>query len=859
VSGYGRPFIFSYTQALFLYLKQTNLTVLEHCSPDVARWHSACNGRSDTNPIAGMVRNYLITAFRSFLRHRSFTVLNIIGLTLGMVASLLILQYVKYERSFDTFHSKASDIYRVQYNQWQNGKLRFECAAAVPAVGPALKNNFPEVKRFTRLFPVSGVITYDSPERGQISFLEQKMQITDSSVFAIFDFKLLKGDPQYVLAGPNKAVISQKAARKYFADEDPIGKTIDWNGEKKFEVMGIFEDIPENSHIKFDFMLSYQTLNHQSRNESETSWGWYDFNTYVLLEPGTDVQALQTKWDAYLERTKGEDWRKHNNRQEFLLKPLQDIHLYANLLQESEPDERGDGDSVYALTFIALFILIIAWVNYINLATARSLDRANEVGVRKVMGAQKTQLMYQFLAEAFLINSLAAVIALATVSVVWPVFSSLSGRDIPQSYMFEKDFWILLGGLFAAGTLLSGFYPAVVLSSFKPVAVLKGKLMRTAHGSLMRKSLVVFQFVASVVLITGSVVVYQQLSFMRNQDLGIDIHKTLVVRGPGVTDSLYAQKMESFKAEVLRIPAVKSMSASTNVPGDEIFWANGVRRLVGGPETSISGYTVGIDHDYVPAFDLKLAAGRNFDRAHTNERKSIILNRAMTDALDFKDPADAIGEKLIQRDTFEIVGVLENYHQMSLKEAVTPLVFRFTPDYTGFYSFKIEGEKYSDALASIEGPWKEIFPGNPIDYFFLDQFFNRQYNSDRQFGQIFSLFTMLAIFIACLGLFGLASFMTMQRTKEIGVRKVLGSSVSGVVILLSKGFIQLVLLANLFAWPLAWYIMDQWLSGFPYHITINPLLFVIAGASVVLIAFLSVSFQTIRAARVNPAQTLKYE
>lgn len=828
------------------------------CGSPWVNWHSACRRTGITNRCP-MIRNYLLTAFRSFLRHRSFTLLNVVGLTLGMTASLLILQYVKYERSFDTFHSKAADIYRIQYNGWQGGKLRFECAAAVPAVGPALKNNFPEVKRFTRLYPVSGVVSYHSPARGEISFLEEKMQVADSSVFAVFDFKLLKGNAEQVLAGPNKAVISEKAARKYFAGDDPIGKTITWNGDRRYEVTGIFQDIPPNSHIKFDFMLSYQTLNRETKNESETSWGWYDFNTYVLLEPGTDVAALQAKWNAYLERTQGEAWRKYDRRQEFLLKPLLDIHLYANLLQESQPDERGDGDSVYALTFIALFILIIAWVNYINLATAKSLDRANEVGVRKVMGAQKNQLVYQFLSESFLINALAAVIALVMVRIAWPVFSAVAGRNIPLSFMLEGDFWTLLTILFAAGTLLSGFYPALILSSFKPVAVLKGKVMRTAHGSMLRKSLVVFQFVASVVLITGSIIVYQQLSFMRNQDLGIDIHQTLVIRAPGVTDSLYGQKMETFKAAVLRIPGVQSMSASTNVPGDEIFWAHGVRRLTGGPDNTISGYTVGIDHDYIPSFNLKLAAGRNFDRAHVNERKSLMLNRAMAEALDFKDPQAAIGEKIIQGDTLEIVGVLENYHQMSLKEAVTPLVFRFAQDYASFYSFKIEGSRYKDVLAGVEEPWKVMFPGNPMDYFFLDQFFNRQYESDRQFGQIFSLFTMLAIFIACLGLFGLASFMTMQRTKEIGVRKVLGSSVSGVVLLLSRGFIQLVLLANLLAWPLAWYLMDKWLSGFPYHIAINPLLFVGAGAIVVLIAFLSVSVQTIRAARINPAKTLKYE
>jgi putative ABC transport system permease protein len=806
-----------------------------------------------------MLRNYFKIAFRNFYKQRSFTVLNVIGLSLGMVASLLILQYVKYERSFDTFHSNAKDIYRVQYNGYQGGKLRFECAAAVPAVGPALKNNFPEVKRFTRLYPVSGVVSYESPEHGLISFLEEKMQITDSSVFAIFDFKLLRGNEEQALAGPNKAVISEKAAKKYFGAVDPVGKTISWNGTNKFEVTGIFQDIPQNSHIKFDFMFSYQTLNNQTNNQSETNWGWYDFNTYVLLEPGTDVKALQAKWDAYLKKTREEDWKKANRSQEFILQPMLDIHLYANLLQESQPDEGGDGDSVYALTFIAFFILVIAWVNYINLATAKSFDRANEVGVRKVMGAQKPQLFNQFVLESFLVNFFAALIAVVSIRLLWPLFSDLAGREIPLSYMLEKDFWIFVLLLFAVGTLLSGFYPAIILSSFKPVAVLKGKVMRTSHGSVLRKSLVVFQFVASVFLISGSVVVYQQLTFMRTQDLGVDISRTLVIKAPGVTDSTYAQKIETFKSESLRISGIQNMSASTNVPGDEIFWASGIRRLVGGPETSISGYTVGIDHDYISAFDLKLAAGRGFDRDHTNESKSIILNRAMAESLDFDDPKEALGEKVIQGDTFEIVGVLENYHQMSLKEAVAPLVFRYTPQFSSFFAFKIENENHQDILAALEEPWKSIFPGNPIDYFFLDQFFNRQYESDRQFGQIFGLFTLLAIFIACLGLFGLASFMTVQRTKEIGIRKVLGSSPTNIVLLLSKGFIQLVLIANLIAWPLAWWIMETWLQHFPYRIQINPVLFLLAGAVVVIIAFLSVGLQTLKAALLDPAKTLKYE
>ncbi len=806
-----------------------------------------------------MIKNYLTIAFRSFIKHKSFTFLNIIGLSLGMVASLLILQYVKYERSYDTFHSKAKEIYRIQYNQWQNGKLRFECAAAVPAVGPALKNNFPEVKRFTRLFPISGVARYESPTRGVIEFREEKMQITDSSVFEVFDINLITGNKTASLAGPDKVVMSERAIRKYFADEDPLGKTISWDGSRKFEVTGIFENLPENSHIKFDFLFSYGTLNRETNNASETAWGWYDFNTYVLLEPGTDVNALQAKWNEWLAKDRAEEWIMNNNKQEFVLQPLLDIHLGKVLLQESQPEERGDSDSVYALSAIAFFILIIAWVNYINLATAKSFERANEVGVRKVMGAMKGQLMKQFMSEAFLVNLFAALISVAAVWSLWRPFSDFSGRNIPLHYLLQPDFWWLVAGLFLVGTLLAGSYPALVLSSFKPVSVLKGKVI-SAQGNRLRKGLVVFQFMASVVLIIGSVVVYQQLKFMRSQDLGIDIDQTIVLKGPGAfVDSLFQRSLEGIREDAMKIPGIKNMTASSNVPGDEIFWAAGIARFTGTNTNVISGYTVGMDTEYVQAFGLEVIEGRNFDLT-SNRRKSVILNRAMVSALDFKDPKSAIGEKVRQGgDTLEIIGVIENYHQMSLKEQVTPLVYRYTPQFASYLAFKVESQNYQEILSSLEKTWNVHFPGNPMDYFFLDQFFNRQYDSDKRFGQIFGLFTLLAIFVACLGLFGLASFMTIQRTKEIGIRKALGSTSSQVVLLLSKGFVQLVIIANLIAWPLAWYIMNKWLEGFPYRIHIDPVLFVLAGLAVVLIAFLSVGFQTFKAAGANPAESLRSE
>ncbi len=591
---------------------------------------------------------------------------------------------------------------------------------------------------------------------------------------------------------------------------------------------------------------------------AENAWGWYDFNTYVLLQPDADYKALQAKWDAWLSKNRSEDWKKSSGKQEFVLQPLLDIHLGKVLLQESQPNDKGNRKSVIALTVIALFIMIIAWVNYINLATAKSFERANEVGVRKVMGAQRAQLMNQFLSEAFLVNLFATGLSLTLVQLLWPWFSTWTGRNIPLYFLFEMDFWLIAATLLLLGTLLFGFYPALVLSNFKPVSVLKGKAVRSGQGSMLRKGLVVFQFTSSVFLIIGSIVVYQQLQFMQNQDLGVNIHKTLVVKGPGVVvDSLFKNAMEGLKAEALRLPEIKNVTGSSNVPGDEIFWAMGVQRL--NQTAGITGYTVGMDHDYVGAFGLKIIEGKNFDNT-TNRRKSVILNRSMVSTLGYESPAMAIGNKIRHgRDTVEIIGVLENYHQMSLKEQVTPLVYRYTPQFADFLSFKIDGNNYQNVISELEKIWRTHFPSNPMDYFFLDEFFNKQYESEGKFSQMFSMFTGLAIFVACMGLFGLASFMTVQRTKEIGIRKALGSTSTQVVLLLSKGFIQLVIIANLIAWPLAYFIMDRWLTNFPYRITITPWLFIIAGIAVVVIAFLSVGLQTLKAANVNPAKTLRTE
>jgi putative ABC transport system permease protein len=803
-----------------------------------------------------MIANYIKIARRNFVRQKLFTALNVIGLAVGIAASILIFQYVTYEKSFDAFHTRANDIYRINYKVWHNGRLNIESAAAVPAVGPALKNNFEEVEEFTRLYPVGGVMTYQSTSRGPVSFHEEKMPYAEPNVFNVFDFKIINGDPKTSLKDPNKAMLSQRAARKYFGNEDPIGKIITRNGNESYEITGIFEDVPENSHIKFDFLLSYETLKN-FYDSYQTSWGWYDFYTYVLLRPNTDVDALQNKWNAFLKNERGDTWK--NASQEFIFKPLLDIHLRSHLQYEVHPEQQGDGDSVDALAIIAIFIVVVALINYINLTTARSFSRANEVGVRKVVGALRRQLVGQFLVESILLHLIAFAVAVFLIRFFWTPFTSLTGWNIPVTVIYEPEFWKLTSIIFVAGVVLSGFYPALLLSSFKPVTVLKGKIVNTGHAQWMRKGLVIFQFVASISLIIGSAIVYRQLNYMKASDLGISINETLVLRGPGSIDSLYHQKLESFKNTILQVPGIKSITASTNVPGDEIYWTGGIRRFNGGPQDHIMVSHVAVDHDFLSSFGLNLITGRNFSKETRYDNRRVLVNKRLTEVFEFADPKSAIGDLLWQQgDTIEIVGVVEDYHQMSLKSKVVPMVFMLRQSAV-YYAMKVESQNYKELLGKLETPWRTFFPDAPIDYFFLDEFYNKQYEKDDRFGRVLSLFTILAIFIATLGLIGLASYATSQRTKEIGIRKVLGSSVTGVVLLLSKSFLRHVVTANLIAWPLTWWLMDAWLQSFPYRISINPIIFLLSGSVVALVAFIAVSSQTISAALRQPVKTLRYE
>ncbi|MDP8322751.1 MAG: ABC transporter permease [Candidatus Stygibacter australis] len=803
-----------------------------------------------------MFKNHLLSAFRHIKKNKSFVLINILGLSIGMAVCLLIMQYVSYENSYDRFHDDFENIYRVQFNIYRNGNLQVECAAAVPAVGPAMKDNFPEVLEFCRAFPIDGIVS--TPEK---SFRERKMQIADPSFITLLSFPLIAGDPETALSATNTCVITQEAATRFFGNENPIGKTVKFS-HRDLEITGVLADIPANSHIKFSFLISYQTLIDWTGDDAETAWGWYDFNTYVKLAPGTDYIEFNKKFDSWLTEKFQERWEKYNSRNEFPLQPLQSIHLHSDLLQESEPDENGNATSIKFLTIIAFFILFIAWVNYINLATARAVDRSREVGIRKVVGASRKQLIQQFLLESVILNLISAIIAFVLVEIFLPAYRQFTGVPLTLKLLSDLNIWLYLTGLFIFGTYISGLYPAFILSAFPPATIIKGTITGKSRDNYIRSALVIFQFIISFSLISGIIVVYQQLDFMRSKDIGFDLDNTFVLKAPGnyESDSLFTEQFYAFKDEITKYPFVKSFTTSTNVPGDEIFWGNGSRAFEQSEDKNAVMYIAGIDDQFIPTFDIKLIAGRNFDREIASDDSAVVINRAAVDRFEFISPENSIGKRIhLGRRDVTVVGVIDNFNQMSLKTSVIPLSFPYYDFLESYYSFKFNSEDISQYIKVIKKEWDTFFPGNPYDYFFLDEFYDRQYKKDIQFGSVFGVFTFIAIFIALLGLLALSIFDNVRRNKEIGIRKAIGASSSDIVILLVKNMIKKIILAIIIAVPVIWYLMDKWLSTYAYRIKINPLVFLIAAVITIIVALGTILIHSLRSANRNPSEILKYE
>lgn len=800
-----------------------------------------------------MFQNYLTSLWRHVSKNKVFTFINIAGLAIGMLACILITQFVLHELSYDNFLDKKDRIFRIQQDRYDKGELSTQWAAGAAGIGPDLKSNFAEVKGYTRLTKRDATLS-----TGDTFFKEDNLYFASEDFFTIFTIKLLEGTDSLVLSEPNKMVVSQSTAKKYFGNEDPIGKTLKANGSLEFEISGVFEDLPVNTHMKIDVLGSFITLEKMS-NDPFLTWDWDGFLTYILLEENSNAASLEAKFPDFVESTHGEDLRKYNAGIEFHLQPITDIHLDSDYIMEFKPN--GNRQSVNFLSVVALLIMIIAWINYINLSTAKSIERAREVGIRKVLGGYRAQLIQQFLTESLFLNFMAVILAAGLSIILTPWFSSLTGRELGYQLFLQPGFWLILLGLIVLGAIISGLYPAFVLSSFQPVAVLKGKFKNSDAGVWLRKGMVVTQFIASITLMVGTFTVYRQLIFMQNQDLGVNIDQTVVLRSPSVTDSTYKQKYQVFKQNISSYSGVTSVTASTSVPGSQPGWnAGGIRRLSQADDEQNQYRIIMTDGSFNQSFGLEMLFGREFSDDVANEEKNVLLNETATKLMGFASPEEAINEEIFfWGDTFNIVGVMKDYHQESLKKSYDALIFRYSDAPNGFYSIKVNPGEIKAMMATLESDWQAIFPGSPFEYFFLDEHFDQQYKSDQQFGTIFSIFSALAIFIASLGLFGLSSLTTIQRTKEIGVRKVMGASLPGLLQLIAKDFIILIFIAILFSVPLSIWIMNSWLQDFASRIPLSWWIFAVPSLAVVVITLVTVSVHTIKVAMINPVKSLTYE
>ncbi|HEX5154693.1 MAG TPA: ABC transporter permease [Parafilimonas sp.] len=811
-----------------------------------------------------MIRSYFKIAFRSLWKRKDYTVLNILGLTIGIASCILIFRYVAYEKTYDDF-SKADQIVRLRLDTYQDEKLAWQSATVYPALAPNMKKDFPEIEAYCRLAPTELSLSNDERD---VEFNERKGYYADPSFLSMFDVEIVQGNPENMLSGLNKIVLSADMSRRYFGNENPIGKVLTYRTPfftRTFQVTGIFKP-PAHSHLVINYLLSYPTIGSfrmefgdKSRPE-ETSWGWYQFYTYLLLKKGTDIKKLEAKFPSFCDRyINGLDWKKASHtRNEVYLIPLKNIHLQSHYLQEAEAN--GNEHSVSFLYLLGFLIPGIAWVNYINLSTARSLERAKEVGVRKVIGAGRLGLICQFLAESILINLVSFVFALIIAFGAGSWFSNLTGDIAMRRFYLPASYWMILSVMFIAGALLSGIYPAFVLSGFKPITVLKGLFKNSPGGQTLRKTLIVVQFATSVVLIAGTIIVYQQVNYMRSQPLGVNINQTLVLEGArSVKDSVYQGAFQPFKEGILQLPGVKNIAVSTSVMGQENTWSVAVARSGAANASSVNLDFLGVDYDFIPSYGMKMAAGRNFSNDFASDSNAAILNETAVRMLGFKSPEQAINQKVGSENGRTIIGVVKDYHTESLNKVIEPGMLILRLKARDFYSVKIEAADMLPVIEAIHKKWNAYFPNDPFSYYFLDETFDQQYKADRQFGNAFGSFAGIAILIACIGLLGLSAYNVLQRTKEIGIRKVFGASVKNIVFILSKDIMYLVLIAFIVAVPVIWLVMHSWLKQFAYRIGISWWILALSGVIAFIIALTTVSFQAIKAARTNPVKSLRAE
>lgn len=806
-----------------------------------------------------MIRNYLKIAYRNLSKYKFISFINLFGLTIGLTCCFLILIYVLHELSFDKYHPKADRIYRItrSFNVPETGAVSLHLSSIAPAFAPYLLNDFKEVEKLTRLLDNS-----PAPIRYQEkTFNEQGVWFADDNLFDFFKIDVVKGNPKTALAEPFTVMMTEDVAKKYFGSEDPMNKMIRMNNQIELKVTGIFKPFPSATHIHPAVMVSFNTLKDSTVYGAEqlrTSWGNNSFLTYIQLPEHYDPAKMEARFPAFLDRNMPRDGKfKPSQGTSLSLQKLTDIHLRSHLDYEAEPN--GDIKRVYIFSAIALFILLIACINYMNLSTARSTLRAKEIGIRKAVGAERKEIIMQFLTESVLVTWLAMLLAFALTWVLLPWLNKLSGAQLSIDALLTWKLMLpILLVPFLIG-ILSGLYPAVFMSSFQPVKVLKGLFKAGGLNISFRKVLVTAQFAISIILIICTAVVFRQMNYMQNKSLGFD--KEHIVTLPYYNE--LGDRFGAFRADLLTNPAIKNITRSSRIPTGRLLDAMGSRMM---QNDSMAPVMTDIkflmtDQDFLSTYGVKMVAGRNFSRDFPTDSSAFVLNEAAVSALGFRKNDDVIGKDFGYGDqNGKIIGVFHDFHFESLHQKIVPLVLLLPR--SGFYnriSLKIAGSEMKGVLAHMEKVWQKFLPQIPYEYTFLDENFSRLYESEKQQRSIFTTFSGLAIFIACLGLFGLSAFSISQRIKEIGIRKVLGAKVSTIVMLLSKDFLKLVVLAALIAFPAAWFIMSRWLQDFAYRTTIPWWMFVIAGILAAVIAIITISFQAIKAAIANPVKSLRTE
>lgn len=805
-----------------------------------------------------MIRNYLKVAVRNIFRQKGSSALNISGLAIGIACSILIALFVQYELSYDQFHEKANNIYRLAVRaSIGDTKIKQTFSSAMTFI--KLKEDFPEVENGVKFLNVGRTpITLNEK-----TFYEKEVLAVDSTFFDVFTFSLIQGDKKSALSHPNTLILTEKVAIKYFQRADVIGEILNldfssWGkGKIEFKITGVVKDVPGNSHFHFDFLLSLASFPDMINN---TGWSSNNFLTYLLMQEGTSKAEFDKKLKTFTRKHMGEErfdaWVAEGNYWEYYLQPLTDIHLTSDLNGEFEAN--GNKSYVYIFSVISIIILLIASINFMNLSTAKSSLRAKEVGMRKVVGADRKSLILQFLSESVIISYLSIILGLLLVHVFLPFYISLVDRPIEIHYFdnFQVIPTLLIGGLILG--IISGSYPAILLSSFKPSKMLKGDSGTSKSGSWIRNTLVIFQFSISIFLIIGTLTIYKQLSYLQNKELGFNKEQVLIVNNPG---TLNHDKVSIFKETLRKISSVTQASGSNFLPGQRFS------NVGFGAEDVKESFTLNIgvvDYNYASTLDLEIINGRFFDRGFRSDSVGAILNQAAVDVLGWDDP---IGKKINnwskERGDFTVVGVVKDFHYESLHQDVRPMALFLS---SGYYTrterniaIRLNTSDIPAAISLVENEWNKQTSGMPFEFSFLDDDYNQLYINEQQTSKIFTIFSVLAIFIASLGLFGLASFITDQKTKEIGLRKVLGASVSELIQMLNSSFVKWVLIASVIAWPLAWIVMDGWLQNFAYRVNQAWWVFLIAALLALMISILVVSLQTIKAALKNPVDSLKYE